>query len=57
MKFYKQELGCTIQEALEAYCRDWNRSGIKEALEFAQLVHKSGKVLNLPEQLNELSLD
>lgn len=57
LKFYKQELGCTIQEALEAYCRDWNRSGIKEALEFAQLVHKSGKVLNLPEQLNELSLD
>ena len=53
LKFYKQELGCTIQEALEAYCRDWNRSGIKEALEFAQLVHKSGKVLNLPEQENE----
>ena len=53
LKFYKQELGCTIQEALEAYCRDWNRSGIKEALEFAQLVHKNGKVLNLPDQNRE----
>lgn len=48
LKLYKKELGCTIQEALEAYCRDWNRSGIEKALEFAQLVHKHGKVLNLP---------
>lgn len=47
LKLYKEELGGTIQEALEAYCRDWNSSGIKEALEFAQLVHKKGKVLNL----------
>lgn len=47
LKLYKKELGA-IQVALEAYCRDWNRSGIKEPLEFAQLVHKKGKVLNLP---------
>lgn len=47
LKLYKKELGA-IQKALEAYCRDWNRSGIKEPLEFAQLVHKKGKVLNLP---------
>ena len=53
LKFYKRELRCTIQEALEAYCRDWNRSGINEALEFAQLVHKSGKVLNLPEPMRK----
>lgn len=46
LKLYKKELGA-IQVALEAYCRDWNRSGIKEPLEFAQLVHKNGKVLNL----------
>ena len=50
LKLYKRKLGCTIQEALEAYCRDWNRSGIKEALEFAQLVHKNKRVLNLPER-------
>lgn len=48
LKLYKKELGGTIQEALEAYCHDWNRSGIKEALQFAQLVHKKGTVLNLP---------
>lgn len=47
LKLYKKELGGTIQEALEAYCRDWNHSGIDKALEFAQLVHKSGRVLNL----------
>lgn len=47
LKLYKKELGGTIQEALEAYCRDWNRSGIEKALEFAQLVHKHGRVLNL----------
>lgn len=54
LKLYKHELGGTIQEALEAYCRDWNRSGIEKALEFAQLVHKSGKILNLPEREKEL---
>lgn len=47
LKLYKKELGGTIQEALEAYCRDWNRSGIDKALEFAQLVHKNERVLNL----------
>ena len=48
LKLYKHELGGSIQDALEAYCRDWDRSGIEKALEFAQLVHKNGKVLNLP---------
>lgn len=57
LKLYKHELGSTIQEALEAYCRDWNRSGIEKALEFAQLVHKSGKILNLPEREKRRGLD
>lgn len=50
LKLYKRELNCSIQEALEAYCRDWNRSGIEKALHFAQLVHKEGKVLNLKDK-------
>lgn len=54
LKLYKKELGGTIQEALEAYCRDWNRSGINEALEFAQLVNKNEKVLNLSEPVKRM---
>lgn len=50
LKLYKELLGCSIQEALQAYCRDWNRSGIDKALDFAQRVNKEGKVLNLPEK-------
>ena len=50
LKLYKELLGGTIQEALQAYCRDWNRSGIDKALDFAQMVNKEGKVLNLPER-------
>ena len=48
LKLYKQELGCTIQEAIEAYCRDWSRSGISKSIAFAREVHKAGHVLNLP---------
>lgn len=51
LKLYKRELGGTIQEALEAYCRDWERSGIEKSLEFAQVVNKAGKVLNLEKRL------
>lgn len=50
LKLYKELLGCSIQEALQAYCRDWNRSGIDKALDFAQKVNKEGNVLNLPER-------
>ncbi len=50
LKLYKELLGCSIQEALQAYCRDWNRSGIDKALDFAQKVNKERKVLNLPEK-------
>lgn len=47
LKLYKRELQCSHQEAIEAYCRDWNLSGIGKSLPFAQLVNKEGKVLHL----------
>ena len=47
LKLYKKELQCTHQQAIEAYCRDWNLSGIGKSLAFAQKVNKAGKVLNL----------
>ena len=47
LKLYKRELRCSHQEAIEAYCRDWNLSGIGKSLAFAQKVNKAGKVLNL----------
>ena len=47
LKLYKAELGCTHQQAIEAYCRDWELSGIANSLEFAQKVNKTGRVLNL----------
>ena len=47
LKLYKSELGCTHQQAIEAYCRDWNLSGIDKSLPFAQKVNQAGKVLNL----------
>ncbi len=47
LKLYKAELGCSHQEAIEAYCRDWNLSGIDKSLPFAQKVNKAGHVLNL----------
>ncbi len=47
LKLYKSELKCTHQQAIEAYCRDWNLSSIDKSLPFAQKVNKEGKVLNL----------
>lgn len=47
LKLYKRELQCSHQEAVEAYCRDWNTSGIGKALPFAQKVNEAGCVLNL----------
>ena len=47
LKLYKQELECSHQEAIEAYCRDWNLSGIDKPLPFAQKVNQVGRVLNL----------
>lgn len=48
LKLYKRELHCNHQQAIEAFIRDWERSGILKSLEFAQKVNKEGKVLNLP---------
>ncbi|WP_347141455.1 MULTISPECIES: TraG/VirB4 family ATPase [Bacteroidales] len=47
LKLYKKELGCSHQEAIEAYCRDWDASGISKSLPFAKKVNEVGKVLNL----------
>lgn len=47
LKLYKRELQCSHQEAIKAYCRDWNTSGIGKALPFAQKVNEAGCVLNL----------
>ena len=48
LKLYKRELRCSHQQAIEAYCRDWDRSGISKSLPFAQKVNQAGHVLNLP---------
>lgn len=47
LKLYKRELRCSHQEAIEAYCRDWAKSGISKSLAFAQRVNHEGKILNL----------
>ena len=47
LKLYKRELQCSHQEAIMAYCRDWNTSGIGKALPFAQKDNEAGCVLNL----------
>ena len=48
LKLYKKELKCSHQQAIEAYCRDWDRSGISKSLPFAQKVNQAGHVLNIP---------
>ena len=48
LKLYRKELKCSHQQAIEAYCRDWDRSGISKSLPFAQKVNQAGHVLNLP---------
>lgn len=47
LKLYKRDLKCNHQQAIEAYCRDWDRSGISKSLPFAQMVNQAGHVLNL----------
>ena len=47
LKLYKKELRCSHQEAIEAYCSDWDASGISKSLPFAQKVNAAGHVLNL----------
>ena len=53
LKLYKNELGCNHQQAIEAYCRDWNASGIGKSLAFAQTVNKAGHVLKLESKTND----
>ena len=48
LKIYRTELGCDHRTAVEAYCRDWERSGLGTPLAFAQRVNAAGHVLNLP---------
>ena len=48
LKIYRTELGCDHRTAVEAYCRDWERSGLGASLAFAQRVNAAGHVLNLP---------
>ena len=45
LKLYKRELKCNHQQAIEAYCRDWDASGISKSLAFAQKVNQAGRVL------------
>ena len=47
LKLYKKELQCDHQHAIEAYCRDWELSGISKSLPFAQKVNQTGRVLHL----------
>ena len=47
LKIYKSELKCDHRTAIEAYCRDWERSGVGAPLAFAQKVNSAGHVLNL----------
>ena len=50
LKIYKSELHCDHRTAIEAYCRDWDRSGISAPLAFARKVNAAGHVLNLPDK-------
>ena len=50
LKLYKAEMRCNHRQAIEAYCRDWERSGIDKSLAFAQKVNAAGHVLNLKER-------
>ena len=52
LKLYKCELKCDHQQAIEAYCRDWDLSGISKSLPFAQKVNQTGHVLNLKPKKN-----
>ena len=56
LKLYKKELQCDHQHAIEAYCRDWELSGITKSLPFAQKVNQAGHVLRLkPKQKKGLN--
>lgn len=48
LKLYKRLLNADMQRTIEQYVCDWNRSGIAKPLDFARLVLKENRVLNLP---------
>ena len=51
LKLYKRMLSTDYQHAIEAFCRDWEYSGIKKSLEFSKKVLAEGKPLNLQKSL------
>ncbi len=51
LKLYKRMLSTDYQHAIEAFCRDWECSGIKKSLEFSKKVLAEGKPLNLQKSL------
>lgn len=38
LKLYRRVLKCNHQQAIEAFIRDWDKSGIKKSLDFANKV-------------------
>ncbi len=47
LKLYKEQLGCSHQQAIERFVADWRKSGESKYLPFAQRVLKENRVLNL----------
>ena len=54
LMLYHDQLHCDFEEAIRRYCEDWDRSGIKKPIEFAQKVKAAGRVLNLPPVLRTI---
>ena len=46
LKLYRRELRCSYQQAIEAFIRDWDASGIRKSLDFATKVMSAGHVLS-----------
>lgn len=51
LKLYKRLLGVDMQQTLQKYVQDWERSGIAAPLEFARVVLKEQRVLNYPDKI------
>lgn len=47
LKLYKRQLHTDHAHAVEAFVRDWQRSGIKKSIDFAKKVIQDGRVLNI----------
>lgn len=46
LKIYRGQLGCSHQQAIQAYCADWEKSGITSSLEFAKQVNSHPTSVN-----------